>query len=68
VTDVVQDHPDGVLVMLDEMSLQLQATLSRVWFPVGQRPTIKGSPQRDCLHFFGALALPSGQEIALSQI
>jgi hypothetical protein len=46
--------------------LYLQATLTRVWFPVGQRPQLRISPQRDCLHFYGALNWRTGQDIALS--
>jgi transposase len=51
---------------MDEMSLFLQATPTRVWFPVGQRPILLVSPQRDCRHWYGALCLDSGQEVALS--
>ena len=51
---------------MDEMSLYLQATTKRVWFPVGQRPIVRISPQRDCQYWYGALCLDSGQEIALS--
>jgi transposase len=51
---------------MDEMSLYLQATSRRVWYPVGQRPIVRISPQRDCQHWYGALALNSGQEVALS--
>lgn len=65
-TDFKQDHPDGVIVAMDEMSLYLQATSKRVWFPIGQRPILRVCPQRDSLHWYGALALHSGQEIALS--
>jgi transposase len=66
VTDFRQDHPDGLLIAMDEMSLYLQATTSRVWFPIGQRPIVRVSPQRDCQHWYGALCLASGQEVALS--
>ena len=65
-TDFKQDHPDGLIVAMDEMSLYLQATTQRVWFPVGQRPLIRVSPQRDCQHWYGALCLNHGQEVALS--
>lgn len=65
-TDFKQDHPDGLIVALDEMSLYLQATSQRVWFRRGQRPVLPLSPQRSCLHWYGALALLSGQEVALS--
>jgi len=51
---------------MEEMSLYLQATLKRVWYARGQRPTLLVSPQRDCLHWYGTLALHSGQEVALT--
>lgn len=65
-TDFKQNHPDGIIVSMDEMSLYLQATTQRVWYPVGQRPVVLVSPQRTCLHWYGALCLDSGQEVALS--
>ena len=51
---------------MDEMSLYFQATLTRVWSPVGQTPLVRVTPQRDLVHFYGALNLRTGQEIALS--
>lgn len=51
---------------MDEMSLYLQATTTRVWYPVGQRPVVALSPQRDCQHWYGALCLNNAQEVALS--
>jgi len=51
---------------MDEMSLYLQATTSRVWSPIGQRPSVAMSPQRDCQHWYGALCLNNGHEVALS--
>ena len=65
-TDFKQDYPDGVIVAMDEMSLYLQATTARVWFPIGQRPIVLVNPHRDCQHWSGALGLNSGQEVALS--
>ena len=65
-TDFKQDHPQGIIVTMDEMSLYLQATTRRVWYPVGQRPIVRVSPQRDCQHWYGALCLESGHEVALS--
>ena len=65
-TDFKQDHPDGLILSMDEMSLYLQATTQRVWFPIGQRPIVRISPQRDCPHWYGALCLNTGQEVALS--
>ena len=51
---------------MDQMSLYLQATTKRVWFPKGQRPIVSVSPPRDCQHWYGPLCLASGQEVALS--
>ena len=65
-TDFLQDHPDGVILALDEMSLYFQATLTRVWAPVGQTPIIAVHPQRDHMHFYGALNLRDGRQTALS--
>ena len=65
-TDFLQDHPDGVILALDQMSLYFQATLTRVWAPVGQTPIVAVHPQRDHVHFYGALNLRDGREIALS--
>jgi transposase len=66
VTDFRQDHPDGVILALDQMSAYLQATLTRVWSPVGQTPMVWVTPQRDHVHFYGALDVSSGQEVALA--
>ena len=65
-TDFLQDHPDGVIVAMDEMSLYFQATTTRVWFPAGQIPLVRVSPQRAVLHYYGAVALRSGHEMALT--
>jgi transposase len=65
VTDFLQDHPDGVILALDEMSLYFQATLTRVWSRVGQTPVVKVHPGRECTHFYGALNLRDGREVAL---
>jgi len=66
VTDFRQDHPDGVILALDQMSAYLQATLTQVWSPRGQTPVVWVTPQRDSLHFYGGLDVLSGQEVALS--
>lgn len=49
----------------DEASLYLQATLMRVFAPVGQTPVVKVAANRDSTHFYGALNLASGQEVVL---
>lgn len=62
----MQDYPEGFIFALDEMSLYFQATLTRVWAPIGQPPVVRMTPQRDHAHFYGALELRSGREIALT--
>lgn len=64
-TDFLQDYPDGVILALDQMSLYFQATLTRVWSRVGQTPIVAVHPQRDHVHFYGALNLRDGRETAL---
>jgi transposase len=66
VTDFLLAYPEGVILALDEMSLYFQATLTRVWAPVGHTPIVAVHPQRDHMHFYGALNLRDGREIALS--
>jgi transposase len=51
---------------MDELSLYFQASLTRVGYPRGQTPVVRVSPQRDHQHFYGALNLNTGQELALS--
>ena len=65
-SDFLQDYPDGVILALDQMSLYFQATLTRVWAAVGQTPIVAVHPQRDQVHFYGALNLRDGRETALS--
>src|SRR5258708_31508224 len=48
------------------MSLYFQATLTRVWSPVGQTPIVRVSPSRDHVHFYGALSVRGGREIAMT--
>ena len=64
-TDFLQDYPHGVILALDEMSLYFQATLTRVWSPIGQTPIVAVHPQRNCRYFYGALNLCNGREIAM---
>lgn len=45
--------------------MYLQATLHVVWAPRGQTPIIKLHPGRESTHFYGALNLHSGQELAM---
>jgi hypothetical protein len=66
VTDLLQVYPDLVILTMDQMSLYFQATLTRVWSPVGQTPVIRISPQRDQVHFYGALEVRLGREFAVT--
>jgi transposase len=65
VTDFLQDHPNGQVIALDEMSLYFQATTTRVWAKVGQTPVVRVSPQRVHVHFYGAVNLRTGHEFTL---
>ena len=64
-TDFLQDHPDGQILALDEMSLYFQATTTRVWSPIGQTPLVRVSPQREYIHFCGVLNLRTGHEFVV---
>ncbi len=64
-TDFKFDHPDGVIVTMDQMSVYLQSDSTYVWSPIGQTPTIAISPQRDSLKIYGALDVERGYEMAL---
>jgi transposase len=66
VTDFVQQYAHGIILAMDQMSLYFQATLTRVWSPVGQTPIVRVSPNRDHMHFYGALDVRGGREIALT--
>lgn len=67
-TDFLQDHPDGHIIALDEMSLYFQATTTRVWSPVGQTPLVRVSPQRAHVHFCGAVNLGTGHELVVPML
>jgi transposase len=66
VTDFIQQYPHAVILALDQMSLYFQATLTRVWSPVGQTPMVRVSPSRDQVHFYGARSVRGGREIAMT--
>jgi transposase len=63
--DIALNAPDTVLLAGDEASLYLQASLMRVWAPVGQTPVIPVAANRDCTHFYGAQDLVSGKEVSM---
>jgi putative transposase len=63
--DTAQTAPKTVILAGDEASLYLQATLQVVWAPRGQTPIVKLHPSRESTHFYGALDLQSGQELAM---
>jgi transposase len=50
---------------MDQMSLYYQATLTEVWAPRSQTPVVRMTPQRDHIHFYGALDVRGGRQIAL---
>jgi transposase len=64
-TDFLQTHPQGVILAMDQLSLYFQATLTRVWAPIGQTPIIKVTPQRDSMFFYGVLDVRTGRDIAV---
>lgn len=64
-TDLLQVDTNLVILTMDQMSLHYQATLTRVWAPKGQSPVVRLSAQRDQVHFYGALDVRGGREIAL---
>jgi len=45
--------------------LYLQASLMRVYAPIGETPVMKVAANRDNTHFYGALDLQSGQEVVM---
>ena len=49
----------------DEASLYLQASLMRVFAPLGQTPMVKAHPGREKTHFYGALNLTTQEEVGL---
>jgi transposase len=63
--DLAQDAPNTVILAADEASVYLQATLMRVWAPVGQTPVIRVAADRDNVHFYGALNLATGEEVGM---
>ena len=64
-TDFLQDYPAGVILATDQMSLYFQATLTRVWARRGQTPIVRTATEREHCHFYGALNVRNGHEIAL---
>ena len=65
-TDFRQAYPDGVILALDQMSLYFQATMTRVWAPIGETPQVRVASERQYVNFYGSLDVLSGHEIALS--
>ena len=63
--DTAQKAPRTVILAEDEASLYLQATLRVVWAQRGHTPIIKLHPGRESTHFYGALNLNTGQELAM---
>jgi len=63
--DIAQEAPETVILAGDEASLYLQASLKRVWAPVGVTPVIRTAAGRDNTHFYGALNLLTGEQTTL---
>lgn len=59
----MQEAPDTVILAEDEASLYLQATVTQIWAPRRQPPTVRVDPQRTKTSFYGTLDLSSGCEI-----
>ena len=66
--DKIQADPKVAILTMDEMGVYFQATLTRVYAPVGQTPIIRVSPQRDNAHFYGALEVATGREVAVTAL
>ena len=64
-TDLLQDDPAAVILAWDEAWVYAQAAPTVVWSPIGHPPVVAVSPQRDCLVFYGALDLRTGEEYAI---
>lgn len=64
-TDKLQEDLQVAIISLDQMSLYFQATLTRGYAPIGQTPIVRVSPQRDNIHFYGALEVRTGREVAV---
>jgi len=64
VTDLLQDDQHLIILPIDQMSLYHQATLTEVWSPIGQTPTVRVVSQRDHIHFYGALDVRGGRQFA----
>jgi hypothetical protein len=65
IVDVAQDAPETVILAGDEASLYLQATEQVVWAARGRTPLVKLHPGRESTHFYGALNLLNGKDIAM---
>jgi len=63
--DTALNAPDVVILAGDEASLYLQASLKRVWAPIGITPVVKADPGRENTHFYGALNLHNGEGVVL---
>jgi transposase len=66
VTDWLQAYPNAVILAMDQLSLYFQATLTRVWAARGQTPVVRVNPQRDQVHFYGAVDVRRGRTIAVT--
>lgn len=59
---MAQEQPQTLILTEDEASLYLQATMTAVWAPRRQTPTVPVHPGREKVCFYGSLNLKTGQE------
>lgn len=62
--DIAQEPVAPAILAEDEMALYLQATLTRVWAPLGQPPVVRVDPGRTKRNFYGTLDLQTGKVMA----
>lgn len=54
-----------MVLVEDECRLQEESSLSAIWYPRGQYPTIKVHQRKKAISFYGALNVKTGECIAL---
>ena len=68
-TDLLQQYGNDLAILsMDQLSLYFQSTLTHVWSLVGQTPVVKVTPQRDYVHFYGALDVRWGRQVAVTAV
>lgn len=64
-TDLLQADPQAVILAWDEAWVYAQTYPKVVWSPIGQTPEVWISTRRDCVAFYAALNLRTGEELAI---